>query len=409
MTTEDAVEEAWREHWPRLLALLTARFERVDLAEDALAEAFARAARRWPTDGVPASPVAWLHRVAQREVIDRLRSEVSAHRAAARIAEDLAQRVDPGEPQLEAVADDMLRLVFLACHPALPPHAQTALALRWVLGLPTTEIARLFAVAPTAMSARLTRARQRAAAEPRAFELPTGAALDDRVEGVLRTAHLLFTSGYAPSEGTEVVRPEVCAEAIRLVAVVDDLLPGRADVQALRSLVELQHARRDARADAAGDFVLLAEQDRRRWRHDEIARAMERLLALGPSAGFAEELRLQALIAAVHAVALHPDETDWPLALTFYDRLLALSGEDRVVRLNRAVAVARVHGAAQALTELGMLDPRDHRTAGALAELHAEAGNPELAAALFTSAAHWCACDPVRRHYQRRAREITTA
>nr|WP_166367348.1 sigma factor [Aeromicrobium camelliae] len=174
MTADEVIEESWREHRPRLLALLTARFERVDLAEDALAEAFAKAARLWGTDGVPASPVAWLHRVAQREVIDRLRSEASAHRAAARIAEDLTHRAEAGEPRLEAVPDDMLRLVFLACHPALPPHAQTALALRWVLAVPTTEIARLFAVAPAAMSARLTRARQRAAAEPTRSSCPPG-------------------------------------------------------------------------------------------------------------------------------------------------------------------------------------------------------------------------------------------
>lgn len=401
MTAGAAVAAAWREHWARLLALLTARFERVDLAEDALAEAFESAARTWPRDGVPESPVAWLHRTAQRQVIDRLRNEASAHRAAARVAEDLTRRAGD-EPQFGEVSDEMLRLLFLACHPALPAHAQTALALRWVLAVPTERIAELFAVTHPTMSARLTRARQRAVADPSAFAVPEGPDLTRRIEGVLRTAHLFFTSGYAPADGDRVVRTDVCAEAIRLVALVDDLLPARPDVMALRSLLELQNARRAAREGADGEVVLLGDQDRRRWRQDEIAVAMTRLLALDPAHGFAEELRLQALIAGVHAIAPTSAETDWALALTFYDRLLELSGDDPVVRVNRAVAVAEVADALEALEQIADVKASDHRVAGVLGELRGRIGDWGEAARLFSLAASWCACDPVRRHYERR-------
>ncbi|TSD68183.1 RNA polymerase sigma factor [Aeromicrobium piscarium] len=400
---EQAVERAWREHWSRLLALLTARFERVDLAEDALAEAFAAAARTWPADGTPSSPAAWLHRVAQREAIDRLRSEVAGHRALARAADLLTERCSDELP--EAVDDEMLRLIFLACHPQVPHHAQAALALRWVLGLRTERIAGLFAISTPTMAARLTRARQRAVAAPDGLSLPWGAALDERLAGVLRTIHLFFTSGYAPDEGEEVVRPSICAEAVRLVAVLDDLLPGRTDIRALRSLLELQHARREARVDAAGDLVLLADQDRERWKHAEIDTAMTRLLTLGPDTGLAEELRLQALIAGVHAVAPSEQQTDRRLLLVFYDRLCALSGDDPVVRLNRAVVHARVHGARRALAELGEVEPRDHRMLGALAELRVDAGETDRARELFGRAAATCGCAPLRRHYRRRATE----
>ena len=245
---DDALTAAWRDEWGRLLALLVAQYRRLDLAEDGLGDAFEAAARTWPQDGVPHNPPAWLLTAARRRILDRLRAEAMAARKLPLLAvesdlQEEAQRVmaDAGE----VVRDARLRLVLLCAHPALAPESAAALTLRLVLGVSTPDIARLFLVSTPTMAARLTRARKSLAHER--FEVPVGAALEERVGLAADIAYLAFTAGYAPASGADVVRSDLSAEAIRLVRVLRDLLPGRTELDALLALVLLQHSRRDAR------------------------------------------------------------------------------------------------------------------------------------------------------------------
>ena len=264
-----ALDAALRDEWGRLLALLVARYRRLDLAEDGLADAFEAAARTWPADGVPDNPGAWLLVAARRRITDRLRAEAVANRKLPLLAVEAdlteeAQRTmaDPGERG--GVADERLRLVLLCAHPALPPEAAAALTLRLVLGVSTEDLARLFLVRTSTMAARLTRARKRLAGE--SFAVPVGAELADRVRVVSDVAYLAFTAGYAPGSGSDVLRADVAGEAIRLVRVLRELLPEpEAEVDALLALMLLQHSRRDARV-VDGRLVLLPDQDRSRWR-----------------------------------------------------------------------------------------------------------------------------------------------
>ena len=299
------LEDAWREEWGRLLALLVAQFRRLDLAEDGLGDAFATAADRWRRDGTPDNPAAWLLTAARRRIYDRLRSEAIARRKLPLLQVDAALTEEARTVMADAgetVVDERLRLVLLCAHPALAPEHAAALTLRLVLGVSTADIARLFLVPTATMAARLTRARK-ALADQR-FEVPSGAALEARVTTVEEVAYLAFTSGYAPGSGPDLLRADLAGEAIRLVRVLRSVLPagfaGAADLDALLALMLLQHARRDARVDD-GRLVLLPDQDRSRWRHDEISEALE---LLAPLVGArSTPYLLQALIAAEHAIA----------------------------------------------------------------------------------------------------------
>lgn len=384
--------EVWRAEWGRLLALLAARFRDVDLAEESLAEAFEAAARTWPADGVPADPAAWLHTVARNRALDRLRRAGTARRALPLLV------VPPGEPAAE---DEELRLLLLTCHPALAPDTQAALALRLVLGLPTEEIARLFLVPTATVAARITRGKRKIARAGLPLAMP--ADLEGRVEIVLRTLYLCFTAGYAPGDGADVLRADLAGEAIRLGHLFARLLGRRrAGVDALLALMILQHARRDARVGPDGALVLLADQDRARWRRDEIALGLE-LLARVP-AGAAEELRLQAVIAAAHCVAPSDAGTDWPGIARAYAALEALTGSP-VVRLNRAVALARVAGPEAGLALLDGLDdvlPSSHRLPAVRGELLARAGRADAARAELGLAVERCGNEAERAHLRAR-------
>jgi predicted RNA polymerase sigma factor len=393
-----------RAEWGRLLALLAARYRRLDLAEDALAGAFEAAARTWG-DAPPANPAAWLLVAARRRAGDRLRAEAVAARTLPLLAVDAeladrARRVmaDPGEPG--GVTDERLRLVLLCAHPALPADAAAALTLRLVLGVPTPELARLFLVSPAAMAARLTRARKRLAGE--ALAVPVGPALAGRVRVAADVAYLAFTAGYAPGAGPDVLRAEGAGEAVRLVRVLRAVLPAPdPEVDALLALLLLQHSRRDARV-AGGRLVLLADQDRSRWRRDEIAEALRLLgpLVTAPPAPYL----LQALIAAQHAIAPTAADTDWPAILARYDELLAL-GDSPVVRLNRAVAVAAAAGPAAGLAALPAALP-GHRLPAVRASLLARAGRVDEARAAYAEAVAACGNDAERAHLLSRARDL---
>jgi len=403
---EAALGTAQRDEWGRLLALLVARYRRLDLAEDGLADAFEAASRTWPADGVPTNPGAWLLVAARRRITDRLRAEAVANRkrpllaVEAGLAEE-AQRTmaDPGEPG--GVADERLRLVLLCAHPALPPEAAAALTLRLVLGVSTEDLARLFLVRTSTMAARLTRARKGLAGE--SFTVPSGTELADRVRVVSDVAYLAFTAGYAPGSGPDVLRADVAAEAIRLVRVLRDLLPEPvSEVDALLALMLLQDSRREARVARDGRLVLLPDQDRRRWDQGEIKEAVELLTPLA-HADPAPYL-LQALVAAEHAIAGTAEQTDWSRIVARYDELLGLA-DSPVVRLNRAVAVGEADGPLAGLAALdGLTDDElpGHRLPAARAELLARAGRADEARAAYDAAIDRCANEAERAHLEER-------
>jgi predicted RNA polymerase sigma factor len=404
VTPGQALKAAHREEWGRLLALLVARYRRLDLAEDGLAEAFEAAARSWPADGVPTNRGAWLLVAARRRVTDRLRAEAVAHRklpllaVEAGVAEE-AQRTmaDPGDG---AVADERLRLVLLCAHPLLPPEAAAALTLRLVLGVSTEDLARLFLVRTSTMAARLTRARKRLARE--SFAVPTGAELAERVRVVTDVAYLAFTTGYAPGSGPDVLRADVAADAIRLVRVLRDVLPvPDPEVDALLALMLLQHSRRDARV-VGGRLVLLPDQDRTRWHTTEIAEAVDLLSPLAHAEP--APYLLQALVAAEHAIARTAEETDWSRIVARYDELLTLA-DTPVVRLNRAVAVAEADGAPAGLAALERVTGAQlpgHRLPAVRAELLARAGRLDEARAAYDEAIERCGNEAELAHLEKR-------
>ena len=389
------LETAWRDQWGRLTALLVAQFRRLDLAEDGLADAFEAAARTWPTGGVPTNPPAWLLTSARRRILDRLRAETVAARRLPVLAveaelQEEAQRMmaDAGEP----VRDERLRLVLLCAHPALSRENAAALTLRMVMGVSTADIARLFLMSTATMAARLTRARKSLAEER--FEVPIGPELKVRVGRAADVTYLAFTAGYTPPSGSELLRTDLAAEAIRLGRLLCELLPGRADLDGLLGLMLLQHSRRDARL-SDGRLVLLPDQNRALWHAEEITEALD-LLTPHVTAPATPYL-LQALIAAEHAIAPHPDATDWPRIVERYDELLALE-DTPVVRLNRAVAVAEADGPLAGLRALDGVDLVGHRLPGVRGELLARVGRTDDARAELVRAVDLCDNEPEKAH-----------
>jgi RNA polymerase sigma-70 factor (ECF subfamily) len=398
VSPSDAVEQAYREHWSRLLAVLVTRLRRFDVAEDSLQDAYAAAARVWPAQGVPDRPGAWLWTTAYRRALDRVRREEADARRLPLLMTDRPEASFPDEP--DDVPDERLRMLFACCHPALRPDARAAMMLRFVAGLTTAEIARLFLVAETTMAARLTRAKAKMAVAGIPLRRPSAADLPDRLDVVLQVVYLLFTEGYRATAGADLIRPRLSAEAIRLGYLLGELLPGEPRIVALLALMTLQHARRDARLGADGVLVLLPDQDRTRWRHDEIARGLDllRVLEAVPMPG---EYHLQALIAAEHA---KPPPTDWLRIATLYTELERRTGSP-VVRLNRAVAVAESGAPEAALALLDGLDPAlpgNHLLPTVRAELLTRLNRLTEARAAFTAALALARTTPERAHLQRR-------
>lgn len=400
------IERLLRDEWGRLLALLVTGTRRLDLAEDAPAAAFEEATRRWPQEGTPGNPSAWLLTVARRKIVDAVRAETIHARKQPLIVMDERNRL---HDNASAGQNDLLRLVLLAAHPALAPDAGAALTLRLVLGLSTGDIARVFLVAEPTMAARLTRARKKVVTAGIPLALPSQDVLPQRLEQVAMVAYLSFTAGYAPSSGDQVVRAELAGEAIRLVRLVRAQGPAARDnpaLAALQALMLLQHSRRDARVDAAGDAVLLPDQDRSRWHRDEIDEALELLERPVPreASTTARSYRLQAAIAACHATAATARDTDWHRICLFYELLEDLTGS-AIVRLNRAVAVAERDGPAAGLALLAELDdrlPGHYRLAVARAGLLARDGQVEAARSAYLVAVQRCTNDVERRELVRR-------
>ena len=401
------IEQTFRAEWGRLLSLLVSRTRRLDLAEDALGEAFARASDRWPGEGVPANPAGWLYTTAYRHVVGRLRAEAMAGSKAPLLAVRPGW-VPPGDSQ-EVLADDRLQLILLCCHPALPSESRSALALRLVIGTPTEQIARLFLVPPSTMAARLTRAKKKIVLAGIPIGAPLADELRSRLDEVCRTIYLAFTAGYAPGGGPDLVRADLAGEAVRLAAVLRDLVPDAPQVRATLAILLLHHSRRDAR-QRQGHLVTLADQDRSMWRHDEIRAGLALAAGLSPDEGYAEQLRLQALIAAEHARAPTAAATDWNAIAGHYADLEARTGS-AIVRLNRAVAVAEVEGPRAGLALIAGLDevlPDNHRVAAVRAELARRVGDTELARTSYRKAIGLCSNDVERTHLRARLDAIHT-
>lgn len=403
-----ALGQVVREEWGHLVSLLLGRFGRLDLVEDALGDAVEAAARRWAVDGVPGNAAGWLHTTARRRVLDRLRAEAMAQRKHPLLVtkEAPGAMVDPGG----LIQDDLLRLVLMCTHPALAPEATSALALRLVLGVSTADIARLFLVPETTMAARLTRAKKKIVAAGIPFAVPGEEHLPKRLEAVAQTAYLAFTAGYAPRSGPDLLRVELAGEAVRLVRVVWGLRPTEPVLIALLALVLLQHSRRDARVDADGELVLLADQDRTRWHRDEIDEAVALLAApqlAGPLSAQAAAYVLQARIAAEHATAEAASQTRWGRVVALYDLLLQLDPSPGA-QLARSVAVAEFSGPLAGLAALKEVDlPHSHRPAAVRAELLTRAGNPAAAKAAYAEALALCANEAERSYLQGRLDALT--
>lgn len=335
-----------------MVAGLARRFGDLDLAEDAAADAFVTAVERWPRDGVPPNPGGWLTTTATRRAIDRLRREShrdAKHQAARMLSDNtFAQPIGP-------VEDDRLRLVFTCCHPALAMEARVALTLRLLGGLTVAEIARAFLVQETAMAQRITRAKAKIKATHLPYRVPSTADVQQRLTGVLAVIYLIFNEGYLASAGNDPLRPDLTDEAIRLGRLLRTLLPDDGEVAGLLALMLLTDARREARISPTGELVTLEEQDRRAWDRSLIteghALVRERIAVAATSREPPRRYLLLAAINAVHTVAASADETDWDQIVALYDRLLVVDPSP-IVQLNRAVAMAELHGPAVGLSEI---------------------------------------------------------
>ena len=412
MADSHRVEDLLRELAPQVLGAVVRRYGHFDLAEDAVQEAMLAASLQWPTQGVPDSPRGWLVRVASRRLTDLLRGEQARRRredtAAARwtLTE---QQLAPAADRPASDFDDTLILLFLCCHPALSPASQIALTLRAVGGLTTAEIARAFLVPEATMTRRISRAKQTIAASGLPFRMPSGPERAERLAAMLHVLYLIFNEGYAATSGARLQRVELSAEAIRLARMVHRLLPDDVEVAGLLALMLLTDARRVARTGPDGALIPMAEQDRSLWDADAIAEGVG-LVTDAMTRGPVGPYQLQAAIAAIHDEASDAEATDWPQIVALYELLLRI-GDNPVVRLNHAVAVAMVRGprAGLELVEGLQADDRiaaDHRLGAVRGHLLEMAGEPAAARDAYLSAARRTTSLPQQRYLHAQAARL---
>jgi RNA polymerase sigma-70 factor, ECF subfamily len=408
-----AVETVYRAEWGRIVATLIRLIGDFDLAEECAQEAFTAAVDQWEKSGVPDSPRAWIIQTARHKAIDRIRRQ-------GRYAEKLALVGNSAvvtaseEPDFDSrgIPDDRLRLIFTCCHPALAADAQVALTLRTLCGLETDEIARAFLTSTTTMAQRLVRAKRKIRDAKIPYVVPETQEMEARLEAVLTVIYLVFNEGYAATRGNSLLRGDLCSEAIRLARLVVNLLgpePPK-EATALLALMLLHDARREARMDQAGEIVVLEEQDRSRWRQEQINEAAPLVEAAmrGTPPG---ALALQAAIAAVHCRAARPEDTDWQEIARLYEQLARVQGSS-VVFLNRAVAVAMAEGPRRGLElieELAAASDLEnyHLLHAARADLHRRLGMTEEAAREYGRALALVTNESERRYLERRLKEVT--
>jgi RNA polymerase sigma-70 factor (ECF subfamily) len=403
LTPHDRLARTVRVEGARILATLVRTVGNLQVAEDAVQEAVLAALREWPHAGVPDEPRAWLTVTARRKAIDALRRE-GARGAKEREGVDLMARSTPDTPPDSVVRDDLLRLVFTCCHPALAAEARVALALRTLCGLSTAQVAAVLLTTEPAMAKRLTRTRQKIAVSHIPYRVPSDAELPERLPAVCGVVHALYTSGHAPLDGPALVDVDVCAEAVRLARLVHDLLPDEAMPSAVLALLLLTEARRSTRLDASGEVVPLAEQNRSRWDTALVAEGRALLdESLRRTAGVADPYQLQAAIAVQHVCAESYAGTDWAEIVRLFDLLLSVAPSPAAA-VARAVAVAEADGPDAGLDALSDVPPgpRWHAVRG---ELLARAGRYAEAVEAADEALAGDLTGPVRRHQERLRRD----
>lgn len=409
----ERIAAVYRQESRRVFASLVRLLGDLDLAEEALHDAFTAAAQQWPRDGEPRNPRAWLVSAGRFKAVDRLRRRARFDAAATEIAmdadtPDASSWADPFALEEETVADDQLRLIYTCCHPALTPDAQVALTLREVCGLTTEAIASAFLTGAPTLAQRIVRAKARIRQDRIPYETPAPADVARRLASVLHVIYLVFNEGYSASSGESLGRPDLAAEAIRLGRLLCALTP-EPEARGLLALMLLQDSRRDARASAEGDLILLADQDRSLWDRGQIAEGqalVREALMAGPAGPYA----LQAAIAAVHADAAHPDATDWEEIVGLYDALRAVQPSS-VIELNRAAAVAMRDGPAEGLMLIDAILRRGdladyHLVYAARADLCRRLGRTDEARAAYLRALSLARQEPERRYLQRRLEEL---
>jgi RNA polymerase sigma-70 factor, ECF subfamily len=412
--TPGEIDKIFRDEAGRALATLIRLLGDFDLAEDALQDAFAIALECWPAADPPSNPRAWLVNVSRNKAIDRIRRQIAFRgkqqellREIEAAAPDAPGADDAGDVALD---DDMLRLIFICCHPAFSAEVQVALTLRTVCGLTTAQVARAFLAGEDAMAQRLVRAKQKIRLAGIPYEVPERDALEPRLRGVLAVVYLVFTEGYAATSGEDLMRPDLAREAIRLGRLLDGLMPGRGEIKGLLALMLLHDSRRAGRETAGGDIVLLEEQDRTLWDINQIAEGVKLVEdALGVP-GRPESYAVQAAIAALHARAPNYKATDWPQIAGLYEVLLRISPSP-VIELNHAAAVSMVDGPARALDLIDALEARGGLNGYELmpavrADLLRRLGRREAAREAYRAATAATQLEPLRRLYARRMKEM---
>jgi len=407
--SDDAVEAVYRSDWGRIVAVLIRLVGDFEIAEEAAQEAFAIAVDQWRSAGVPEFPRAWIIQTARHKAIDSIRRLKHYKESVESQLSALSQTVEEPVYDTAEISDDRLRLIFTCCHPSLALEAQVALALRTLGGLTTDEIARAFLVPTATMAQRLVRARHKIRDARIPYTVPGTHDMPERLDAVMTVIYLIFNEGYAATRSEALVRTDLCAEAIRLGRLMRTLMaPPPAEVTALLALMLLHDSRREARLDEAGELVVLDEQDRRRWDQRQIAEALpmvDEAFQAGPG-----PMAVQAAIAALHCRAARAEDTDWPQILELYDLLDRLQPSP-VVSLNRAVAVAMVHGPRPALALIDALAASGdvdgyHLLHSARADLLRRAGSFEEAAESYARALTLVTNDSERRFLERRLREV---
>ena len=406
------VDAVYRSDWGRIVAALIRHFGDFEVAEEAAQEAFTVAVNQWRTDGVPEFPRAWIIQTAKHKAIDRLRRQKRFEEKLATYATSgLVETVTEPNYDTDEIPDDRLRLIFTCCHPALALEAQVALTLRTLGGLQTDEIARAFLVPPATMAQRLVRAKRKIRDAGIPYRVPDTSEMPERLDAVLTAIYLIFNEGYAPTRGEPVVRADLCAEAIRLGRLLRTLLSPQppSEVTGLVALMLLHDSRRNARLDAAGDLVVLEEQDRTLWNQDFIAEALP--LVEEALQGEPGQFSLEAAISAEHCKASRPEDTNWLQIVRFYNMLEQLTGSP-IVALNRAVAVAMSDGpepAIQIIDSLAASGDLDqyHLLHAARADLLRRMGSMSESAKSYRRALELVTNESERRFLERRLSEVT--